>query len=348
MNMPDILEAIRAPYGLSDTATISPLGNGHINRTALVSDGKRRMVAQQVNTAVFTRPRDLLYNARMIEEHLFGKEGALRVVRHVPDSQGRFLHGPQEDVRVLEYIPATTTVEVLKEPGQAYTAAQGFARFSRQLSDFDASKLVAVLPDFHSPDFRWRQFLDALERDAAGRAGECAGEVAFAMGVEPLMRDWQELMNKLPVRVCHNDCKINNLLFHKESGAVAAIIDLDTCMPGPVLTDFGDLVRTCCSPEAEDSTRLENVVARPEVFRALTEGYMDGWRGEITRAEIDSLVQGGMMMCFIIGLRFLTDFLDGDRYFAIAHPGHNLERARNQLRLFDSLRTRVADHAVPA
>ena len=155
-------------------------------------------------------------------------------------------------------------------------------------------------------------------------------------------------MNKLPVRVCHNDCKINNLLFHKESGAVAAIIDLDTCMPGPVLTDFGDLVRTCCSPEAEDSTRLENVVARPEVFRALTEGYMDGWRGEITRAEIDSLVQGGMMMCFIIGLRFLTDFLDGDRYFAIAHPGHNLERARNQLRLFDSLRTRVADHAVPA
>ena len=115
MNTPEILEAIRAPYGLSDTATISPLGNGHINRTALVSDGKRRMVAQQVNTAVFTRPRDLLYNARMIEEHLFGKEGALRVVRHVPDSQGRFLHGPQEDVRVLEYIPATTTVEVLEE-----------------------------------------------------------------------------------------------------------------------------------------------------------------------------------------------------------------------------------------
>lgn len=345
MKLDEILDVIRGPYGLSGTAVVSPLGSGHINRTTLVSDGSRRLVAQQVNTTVFPSPQDLLHNALEIEMHLATRDRALKVVRHVPDGSGRFLHGPQEDVRVLEFIPDSITVEVLEEPGQAYTGAMGFARFSRQLSDFDASRLATVLPNFHSPDFRWRQFRHALDANTAGRAGACVAEVEFARDAEALMRDWQTLVDSLPVRVCHNDCKINNLLFHRESGEVAAVIDLDTCMPGTVITDFGDLVRTCCSLEAEDSTRLDNVVARPEIFHALAKGYVDGWRGKITGVEIDSLVQGGMMMCFIIGLRFLTDFLDGDRYFATSRPDHNLERARNQFHLFESLRTQFANQA---
>ena len=132
------------------------------------------------------------------------------------------------------------------------------------------------------------------------------------------------------------------------SGEVAAVIDLDTCMPGTVLTDFGDLVRTCCSPEAEDSTCLDRVTARPDVFHALVEGYEEGWRGKLTPGETDSLFHGGMMMCFIVGLRFLTDFLNGDRYFATGHPNHNLERARNQFRLFDSLRSQFGHRGRPA
>ena len=122
-----------------------------------------------------------------------------------------------------------------------------------------------------------------------------------------------------------------------ETAEPVAVIDLDTCMAGVVPTDFGDLVRTCCSPEAEDSTRLEAVEARADVYRELVRGYLAGWGDDLTRDERGSLFQGGLMMCFVVGLRFLTDYLDGDRYFAVSSPGHNLERARNQFRLYSSL-----------
>ncbi len=144
-------------------------------------------------------------------------------------------------------------------------------------------------------------------------------------------------MDRLPVRVAHNDCKINNMLVDRHSGEALAIIDLDTCMPGPLLTDFGDLVRTCCSPEAEDSTRLDRVQARPDVYKALVRGYEAGWPGELSDEEKSTLFEGGLMMSYVLGLRFLADFLAGDTYFSVAHPAHNLERARNQFRLFQSL-----------
>lgn len=332
-----ILEAVRGPFGLGPSATVAPLGNGHINTTCLVSEGDRHLVAQRINTAVFGDPGMLVRNARRIEAHLQGREGAIPAVRHLPGQDGRFLHGPAGDVRVLEYFPGSRSIEVLETPAQGEMASSSFARFSRALSDFDPAALETVIPNFHSPGLRWRQFETALAADCEGRSAACEQETGFVLAREGLVGAWQALMGELPVRVCHNDCKINNLLVHGDDGSPVAIIDLDTCMPGPLLTDFGDLVRTCCSPEAEDSTRLEAVRARPEVYAALVRGYVDGWRGEITGAERRSLLEGGLLMCFLIGLRFLTDFLDGDRYFAVSRPAHNLERARNQFRLFSSL-----------
>lgn len=332
-----ILEAIREPFGLTSSAVVAPLGNGHINVTVLVSDGERRLVAQKINTAVFSDPALLVHNARLVERHVSAKAGGLRVVRHIPGLDGGYLYGADRDVRVLEYIPGSLSREVLENIRQAERAAHSFARFSRMMSDFDSARLKTVIPDFHSPALRWRQFHDAFAADHCDRAAECVAEIDLVLETENVLAHWQRLMDELPARVCHNDCKINNLLVCRDSGQPLAVIDLDTCMPGPVLADFGDLVRTCCSPEPEDSTRLDAVRARPEVYGALVTGYLDGWSGALTQPERSALLSGGMMMCFLVGLRFLTDYLDGDRYFAVSRPHHNLERARNQFALYRSL-----------
>ena len=334
----EVLEAVRDPFELSAAANAAPLGNGHINETLLLTDGERRLVAQRINTSVFSDPGALVRNARRIESHLAAKAGdSLPVVRHLRGRDGRFLYGPARDVRVLEYIPGSRSIEVLESAWQAEVAAGSFARFSRDLSDFDSTQLEIVIPDFHSPWLRWGQFRDARASDRVERVELCESEIDFVLERESLMVGWQGLMGELPQRVCHNDCKINNLLVRHGSGEALAIIDLDTCMPGPVLTDFGDLVRTCCSPEPEDSLDLDLVCARVDVYAALSRGYLQAWGNEITPAERQSLLEGGMMMCFLVGLRFLTDYLDGDRYFAVSRPSHNLERARNQFRLFLSL-----------
>lgn len=338
-----ILEAIRGPYGLGDGACAETLGNGHINQTVLVRCGPRRLVAQRINTRVFPEPGALVHNARLIEDHLEGKPGSLRVVRHLPGADGQYLHGPGGDVRVLEYVAHSRSIEVLESAAQGRRAARAFARFSGQLAHFDHGRMKTIIPDFHSPALRWRQFRAALEDDRVGRANACMAEIDFALEMESVVRDWQELMDGLPLRVCHNDCKINNLLVHQQSGEALAVIDLDTCMPGVVLPDFGDLVRTCCSPEPEDSTRLDYVRARPDVCRELLAGYLEGWRGDLTPSERQALPEAGPMMSFILGLRMLTDHLDGDRYFAIARPGHNLDRARNQFHLHRSLLEQRAD-----
>jgi Ser/Thr protein kinase RdoA (MazF antagonist) len=333
----DILEAVRGPYGLGPGARAEPLGNGHINQTVLLRCGDHRLVAQRINTTVFPEPGALVHNARLIEAHLADRAGALRVVRHLPGRDGNYLHGPDQDVRVLEYIPESRSIEVLETPGQGRRAARAFARFSGQLADFDQGPMKTVIADFHSPALRWRQFRDALRADRLGRAARCRPEIESALAMESTVRDWQHLVDSLPQRVCHNDCKINNLLVHRRSGEALAVIDLDTCMPGAVLPDFGDLVRTCCSPEPEDSTRLEAVRARPDVYRELFRGYVEGWRGELAPAELEALPEAGRMMSFVLGLRMLSDYLDGDRYFATAREHHNLDRARNQFRLHDSL-----------
>jgi Ser/Thr protein kinase RdoA (MazF antagonist) len=335
--MADILEAIREPYELGGGATVSRLGNGHINTTVLVHDGKRRLVAQKINTAVFPSPGALVANARAIHDHLAGKEERFRVARHVPGGDGRFLYGPEADVRVLEYFPNSRSIEVLENSEQARLAARNFARFSRLLTDFDHRQLETVIPDFHSPLLRYRQFDEAHESNIADRTCTCGSEIEFVRDREDRVRAWQGLLDTLPLHVCHNDCKINNMLVHNESGNALAIIDLDTCMPGCLMTDFGDLVRSCCSPEAEDSRNLERVVARPEVYSALMEGYLAGHDGTLSATERASLLPGALMMCFMVGLRFLTDYLSGDSYFSIDYPEHNLARARNQFRLYQSL-----------
>ena len=339
----DILEIVRTPYQLSGNATAAPLGNGHINQTVLVRDGNRSLVAQRINTIVFQNPGALVHNALTIESHLEHKEEAPGIIRHLPGKDGSYLHGPDRDVRVLEYINGSRSIEVLDSPVQARELAYSFARFSRALSDLDTGRLVSVIPDFHNPSMRYRHFLDALQIATAARTTACHSEVKFVCRTEPLLDEWHSLLKSLPVRICHNDCKISNILFSELDNKVLAVIDLDTTMPGSLITDFGDMVRTCCNPEVEDSRVLERVIVRPDVFEALTEGYKKGLKGIIQAQEISSLVSGALMVCFVQGVRFLTDFLEGDRYYQVDYSLHNLDRARNQFQLFRSLQAQESE-----
>ncbi|MDH3902746.1 MAG: aminoglycoside phosphotransferase family protein [Xanthomonadales bacterium] len=338
-----IVEAIREPYRLSINATAAPLGNGHINQTVLVHDNEQSLVAQRINTFVFHDPGALVHNARVIRSHLQRKGNAPKVVRHLAGDDGSYLHGPGGDVRVLEYIPGSLSIEVLESNEQAFEAAFTYAGFSRGLSDLDPGKLIIVIPDFHNPSMRYHLFLEALQDARVTQIEACRDDIKFVESTGSLIVEWQSLMDGLPVRICHNDCKINNVLINPDDGKALAVIDLDTSMPGYLMTDFGDLVRTCCNPEAEDSTLLERVNARPEVFTALARGYLKGLEGVILQEEIDSLVPGALMVCFIQGVRFLTDFLGDNQYYSVDYPSHNLDRARNQFQLFRSLQTRESE-----
>lgn len=247
------------------------------------------------------------------------------------------MHGPAEDIRVLAYFPDSESIQVLENPVQAELAARAFADFAAALADLEAAAFRTILPDFLNLQKRFEQFEVACRVDVVGRVAQCRAAIAFCQAQTPLLQAWRAMVAHLPLRVCHNDCKVNNLLFDAGTGAPLAVIDLDTCWAGHLMTDFGDLVRTCCSPEAEDSVNLARVTAREDIFAALARGYSSSLAGIITQAERQSLALGAEVCCFMQGMRFLTDHLGGDSYFGAGHPGHNLERAKNQFQLYRSL-----------
>jgi hypothetical protein len=203
------------------------------------------------------------------------------------------------------------------------------------LSDLEGPRLHETIPGFHNTPKRLAAFDAALEADRANRAASAKAEIDFVQARRPLAPVLLDLLAKgeLPERIAHNDTKINNVMLDDESGEGVCVIDLDTVMPGLSAYDFGDLVRTSASPSAEDERDLSKVRVRYEVFDALAKGFVEGYDGQLSRREIETLPFGAILITFQIGLRFLTDYLDGDRYFKVHREGHNLDRCRTQFRL---------------
>ncbi len=336
-----VTKVVLAAYGFSENASVRRFGNGHINGTYLIEEQQKRIILQQINRQIFPNTEALISNALAIEHHLLTKqqqgEYQLQVLRQQPSCDGEYLIGDNQDLRALQFIDGGRSIEVVENPEQAFAAAFTFGQFAKALSDFDASKLYSVIPNFHNLSMRFAQLEQAIAQDVVGRLAACQSLVAECLSAKDLADELQSCTAKLPVRVCHNDTKINNMLYSDAQQAGIAAIDLDTCMPGYWLFDFGDMVRTCCSPEPEDSLRPELVVIRPEIFKALAQGYLQGLGDGITEAEKQSLLLGAKVMCLMIGVRFLTDYLNGDCYFAVHRPHHNLQRAENQLRLYRDL-----------
>ncbi|GLX77826.1 aminoglycoside phosphotransferase [Thalassotalea insulae] len=328
-------------YSLSNSK-IAPLGNGLINCTYLVRSEDFNFVLQRINHHVFKQPADVIANAELINQHLQQKKAQalypLEPIWQLNTNDGRVQVTEGENTwRAIQFIPNCYTLETVANAKQAYQVAQAFGQFTAALSDFPADKLTEIIPQFHHLDFRLAQLQTAVSEDAKGRLSQCQSLVDFCFSQQTFIKHIAELEQVLPLQVTHNDTKINNLLFSSETNAPIAVIDLDTCMPGFVMHDFGDMVRTCCCNLPEDGTDLAKMTVRLDIFTALAQGYVDSLAGTMNSLEQQSLITGAQLLPFMIGIRFLTDFIEGDHYFHTAHPLHNLQRAKNQLHFFKLL-----------
>lgn len=340
--------AISSAWGLGPAARFAPLGNGLINRTFQVDDDGRVHVLQQLNTGVFRAPAVLMRNCGTVCAHLGRSRAAGRydyaVLALVPTLAGALALESADGGwwRMFEHLAGTRTHETADDPQLAGEAGRAFGAFARALGDLAVDAVGEVIPGFHDPAARYAAFLHALNDDRCGRAHDCRDVCADALAYAGIVEHWQRINTLgLPRRVVHNDCKLNNLLFDA-TGRAICVIDLDTVMPGSTLFDFGDLARTLVCPLREDAIELDRIDVRLPLFAALAQGYVHGCADVLGPLERDNLVFAARMVTGIMGLRFLTDHLEGDRYFRIERRGHNLDRARNQFALFAAL-GRVAD-----
>jgi Ser/Thr protein kinase RdoA (MazF antagonist) len=268
-------------------------------------------------------------------------EANRRALRLVATREDRWLHKDQDDNhwRVYYFIEGARSHEIVQSPYQASEAARAFGKFQRLMSDLPGKPLHDTIPDFHNTSHRFAQLMESTRGDPSNRVRLAREELRFA---EKRAADTSVIVDllregKLPQRITHNDTKLNNVLIDDRSGEGVCVIDLDTVMQGSALYDFGDLVRTATNPAAEDERDLGVVCVRLEMFEALVNGYMEGTRSELTDLEIDLLPVAGKLMTLENGIRFLTDFLEGDVYYKIDRAHHNLDRCRTQFALVGAI-----------
>lgn len=330
-----------------EVTSVVPYGNGHINDTYAVTcslaGGSVRFILQRLNPVVFPDRAGLMRN--MIAVTGFLRKAVIRdggdpereCLRLIPLKDGSpYLTDESGDVwRATQFIENTDAYLVAESPGMFASAGEAFGKFMARLGGFDASSLFEVIPRFHDTPDRYARFLASLERNAAGRMDEAKDEIAFVRergeGCSVITDALER--GEVPVRVTHNDTKLNNVLIDTATKEAVCVIDLDTVMPGSMLYDFGDAVRVGCSTAKEDERDLSLVDFDLGLFRAFTEGYLAGAGRSVTAAELGLLPDAARLMTFECGMRFLTDFLDGDTYFKTAYPEHNLVRARTQFKL---------------
>lgn len=316
-------------------------GNGHINDTYLVS--MPRYILQRINTSIFRNPDELMENIENVTSFLREKlkedggdveRGTLQVVPALDG--GRYYRVDDENVfRVYRFVEGTKSIENSKTPEDLYEAGVGFGHFQKLLADFPVEKLHETIRDFHHTPKRIEALRTAIREDKAGRVGSVQAEIDFALDnaswAGSVVKGMEE--GRIPVRVTHNDTKINNILFDQETGKAVCVIDLDTVMPGSMLYDFGDALRIGGSTAAEDEVDLEKVWFDERAFEAFARGYLSEMREALTEDELALLPLSVKLMTYECGIRFLTDYLNGDTYFKIHREHHNLDRARNQFKL---------------
>jgi hypothetical protein len=323
-----------------------PYGSGHINDTYCAvfdqAGTKTRYILQRINHNIFKNPVALMDNIQRVTAHLATKvigerDCARRVLTLIParnglcycrDEQGNYW-------RAYLFIENARSYDAVESPRQAFEAAKAYGHFQKLLADLPAPRLHDTIPDFHHTPKRFAALLKAIENDAVNRAALAKEEIEFALRQAPIT---DVLINAdLPERVTHNDTKFNNVMLDDETGEGICVVDLDTLMPGVALYDFGDMVRTTTSPAKEDERDLAKVEMQIPMFEALVRGYLAAAGSFLTSAEKKLLVFSGKLITFEIGIRFLTDFLEGDTYFKVHREGHNLDRCRTQFKLVGSI-----------
>ena len=331
---------------------VKPFGAGHINETYAVympGEGGDELayVLQRVNSNVFKDPAGVMDNIFGVTEYLrnvIRREGGdpdRETLSYIKTKSGcnYFEDSEGEPWRCYNFIPDSVCYQLVEEPEQFYQSGSSFGHFLKQLSDYPASKLNETIPDFHNTISRFEAFQVALKRDLKNRADSCRPEIDFVLARE---KDCGVLVHQqdegiLPLRVTHNDTKLNNILFDEKTGKGLCIIDLDTIMPGLAANDFGDSIRFGAATAEEDEPNLDLMHFDISLYELYVKGYLEETKDVLTEAEIGSLPWGARLMTLECGIRFLTDYLQGDTYFKTDYPEHNLVRARTQFRLVDEM-----------
>lgn len=347
--MKEILRHFRMEGTVSDVA---PLGDGLINDTYRVTTAeadKPDYVLQRINTTVFADPEALGRNIATITAHLrrkFEAQGFTdidrRVLRFIDTTEGAGWWQCPSDAtcwRLSVFISEATTLSTI-DAHSSHEAGLAFGNYEQMLSDLPDGALTETIPQFHNMELRLRQLRQAIEADAAGRASKMADFIDRIMASADAMCLGERLYRegKLPRRICHCDTKVNNMMFDRQSGRFLLVIDLDTTMPSLFFSDYGDFLRSAANATAEDDPRLENVRFRDDIFRAFTEGYMQSASQFLSPLEIHLLPYAAELFPYMQAVRFLWDYLCGDHYWKCRYEEHNLDRARNQWRLFEQVK----------
>ncbi|MSU49371.1 MAG: aminoglycoside phosphotransferase family protein [Opitutus sp.] len=346
----ELAEMLRHYRLAGEVVATAPLKTGHINTTHVVHTatpgGRRRYVLQLVNGNVFRNVPGLMENVARVTAHLRAKGGAAaaRVLSVVPTSDGASCvrDAAGDWWRVYDFIEGAHTVDRVTTEDQAREAARAFGEFQALLADLPGPRLHETIPDFHHTPRRVAKLRVVLAEDALGRAAEVRAETNFALARAD---DADRLLalfaaGRLLERVTHNDTKINNVMLDDTTHRAVSVVDLDTVMPGLALYDFGELLRTSAGSTAEDDPDPTNMHVRLPLFRALAEGWIASGAAA-TDAERGNLAFAGKLMAYENGVRFLTDYLQGDVYFKVHHPHHNLDRCRSQFALVRSIEENV-------
>lgn len=327
-------------------ADIRQYGSGHINQTELVEmeQGglKQRYIFQRINTEVFHNVDGLMENIVGVTQHLRGKIKARggnpdrEALQLVPVREGgSYCRAEGSCYRMYRFIEDAVCYDAVERPGDFYESALAFGTFQSLLADYPAASLHETIPDFHHTPKRFAALRRAADADVCGRVSLAEKEIAFVMERESEMSVFTELLEsgELPLRVTHNDTKLNNVMLDAKTGKGICVIDLDTVMPGLSVNDFGDSIRFGANTAAEDETDLAKVSLDLELYGQYVKGFLEGCQGSLTPKELAMLPMGAKIMTLECGMRFLTDFLSGDTYFRIHREQHNLDRCRTQFAL---------------
>lgn len=317
--------------------SIEPYGSGHINKTFLITTDKMRYVMQIMNSTVFGNISNLMNNVCAVTEYLVSI--GVETLEIVPTLDGKSYLDGEEPVRVDKMIENTLTYQKVENAEVFKNAGKAFGEFQNQLTGFDASVLVETIPNFHNTPVRFEDFKKALDLDVCDRARTCGKETEFVLARKDTLSKVVDGLadGSIPLRVTHNDTKLNNILLDKDTNEARAIIDLDTVMPGSMLYDFGDSIRFGASTAEEDEKDLEKVHFDIKLFEAYASGFCPAVKESITEAEKELLPYSAYLLTMECGSRFLADYLSGDKYFSINYPEHNLVRARTQFKLAEEM-----------
>lgn len=336
-----MLQPVLSAFGLKEeTVAITPYGNGLINHTWKITTPHNQYILQRLNQSVFRKPGVIAHNLRIMAAYLKDHHPGYLFVAPLPSANGSDMVYMKEEgyFRLFPFVGGSHSKNVADTPRQAFEAARQFGRFTRLLAGMEVTKLQITIPSFHNLSLRYRQFLQAAKNGSQQRRQACTGLINELLAHSSIEKEYRTILSDphFRQRVTHHDTKISNVLFDPQDNGLC-VIDLDTVMPGFFISDVGDMMRTYISPVSEEEGDLCKVDVRNDFYKAVVDGYYSEMKEELSGAEKKHFYYAGQFMIYMQALRFLTDYLNNDRYYGSRFEQQNLLRAKNQMTLLTRL-----------